>query len=93
VQGYALDALEEQEGSVPSDAEAAGWLASLADVGVSERDGVGLGREVRFEQDRRAGSGLVAGDELVQLSVFAEDHDAPGEPSARIRRPSRRRVR
>ena len=51
----------------------AAWLGSLADVGLSERDGVGLGREVRFEQDGRAGSGLVAGDELIQLSVFADD--------------------
>ena len=93
VQGYALDAidtLDAQDAPQPCDTDAAAWLGSLADVGLSERDGAGLGREIRFAHDGRAGSGLVAGAELIQLSVFADD-DGPRRASTRIRRPSRRR--
>ena len=97
VQGYALDAIDmpdAQDAPQPGDADAAAWLGSLPDVGLSERDGVGLGREVRFAHDGRAGSGLVAGDELIQLSVFTEENTGrPTAASARIRRPSRRRGR
>jgi hypothetical protein len=58
---------------------------------------LGLGRDLRFSADRIAGSGLVAGDELIQLAAFPEDGDSSTNPSTgteagRIRRPSRRRV-
>jgi hypothetical protein len=90
VQGYALDAEEALDGQVPGREDASAWLESLWAAGLSERDGIGLGREVRFEQQGRVGSGVVAGDELIQLSVFADDASNPHHAATRIRRPSRR---
>jgi ARG/rhodanese/phosphatase superfamily protein len=94
VQGYALDALEGEEAPPPSADEARGFISLLTGAEPSERDGIGLGREIRFAQDGLAGSGLVAGSELIQLTVFPEAGDgSPGlsARSRRIRRPSRRR--
>jgi hypothetical protein len=91
VQGYALDALEVSGGQpAPSVEDAQAWLdQTVLGAATRERDGVGLGREVRFESAGATGAGLVEGDELVQLSAFAA---APAdEPRARIRRPGRRR--
>ena len=101
VQGYALDALE--HGSVaggspprPGTQTAAAFLRHVLRARITEHDGIGLGRDVRFAQTRVAGAGLVVGDELVQLTAFPEDAPdatAGGDtPAARIRRPSRRRV-
>jgi hypothetical protein len=61
---------------------------------VTEYDGIGLGCDVRADDNGETGAGVVVADELVQLSVFVDDEDA--ETSAtrggRVRRPSRRRV-
>jgi hypothetical protein len=96
LQGYALDALE-------SDAKDAGASAAVAQVfldaalgaRVSQRDGIGLGVEIRFTDPTVGGAGLVVAQELVQLTAFAEDERDNGRgstaPRARIRRPSRRR--
>ena len=95
VQGYALDALEADDAPAPSVADASAFLERVMAARVSERDGIGLGRDVRFTELGLGGAGLVAGDELVQLTAFAEDANGNGSgPSAapaRIRRPSRRR--
>jgi ARG and Rhodanese-Phosphatase-superfamily-associated Protein domain len=94
VQGYALDALEAATGVAapppPSLDAAQAFVEQLAAARVTQHDGIGLGRDARFATAGVAGAGLVAGEELVQLTAFA---DAPGTPSprARIRRPSRRR--
>lgn len=101
VQGYALDALE--HGSVaggspprPGTQTAAAFLRHVLRARITEHDGIGLGRDVRFAQTRVAGAGLVVGDELVQLTAFPEnapDTAASGDaPAARVRRPSRRRA-
>ena len=99
VQGYALDALESAGATDapprPGTQTAQAFLRCIMGARITEHDGIGLGRDVRFAQRRVAGAGLVAGDELVQLTAFPED--APGEgsgdtPAARIRRPSRRRA-
>ena len=61
---------------------------------VSEHDGIGLGRDMRFATPRATGAGLVAGDELVQLTAFAAEDGGAAVPPvrrARVRRPSRRR--
>lgn len=96
VQGYALDALEApdtHDAITPSDAEA--FLDAALGARVRERDGIGMGREIRFTDPHVGGAGLVAGNELVQLTAFAEDDN--GQPHAgpvlraRINRPSRRR--
>ena len=95
VQGYALDALEAGDAPTPSVNEAAGFLERVMAARVSEHDGIGIGRDVRFTELGLGGAGLVAGDELIQLTAFAEDAsgDGSGTPAvaARIRRPSRRR--
>jgi hypothetical protein len=94
VQGYALDALEAASDGAPSAPPSAGeaeaFVARLAATRVTHHDGLGLGRDVRFGSAWATGAGLVCGDELVQLTAFAEGSGGPG-PRARIRRPSRRR--
>lgn len=97
VQGYALDALEAGEAAVAPDGSLADeFLRLVLNARVSEHDGIGLGRDVRFCESGVAGAGLVAGDELVQLTAFPDSgpDTAPDGPrhAARIRRPSRRRV-
>jgi len=95
VQGYALDAMEVASADHPADADAAQeFLDAALGARVTQRDGIGLGREIRFTDRHVGGAGLVAGDELVQLTAFSEDDgDQRLGPSlaARIRRPSRRR--
>lgn len=97
VQGYALDALELPLTLAapvePGTAEA--FLDAALGARVTQHDGIGLGRDIRFTDTRVGGAGLVAGNELVQLTAFAEDDDGrpPAGPAlrARINRPSRRR--
>jgi len=98
VQGYALDALENSNGtdapSRPGTRTAEAFLRHVLRARITDHDGIGLGRDLRFAQTRVAGAGLVVGDELVQLTAFPENEPegANGEaPAARIRRPSRRR--
>jgi hypothetical protein len=93
VQGYALDALEAEEAPPPSADEARGFISLLTQVEPTQRDGIGLGREIRFAQDGLMGSGLVAGSELIQIAAFPDTGGGTRGPSARsrrIRRPSRR---
>jgi hypothetical protein len=98
VQGYALDALEAPlEGSrAPGSETAEAFLRRILEARVTEHDGIGLGRDVRFAAEGVAGAGMVAGDELLQLTAFPDDgpRATPGEgtPHVRIRRPSRRRT-
>ena len=96
VQGYALDALEcpEEMGS-PSVAAAQEFATRVSEQRVSEHDGIGLGRDARFQGNGVVGAALVAGHELVQLTAFSDDGDddigSSNARGARIRRPSRRR--
>jgi hypothetical protein len=99
VQGYALDALEHSTtidaAARPRTPTAEAFLRHVLRARITEHDGIGLGRDVRFAQTRVAGAGLVVGNELVQLTAFPQDPegDANGDaPAARIRRPSRRRA-
>lgn len=98
VQGYALDALEcgDAEPPAPSLDEAAAFVAGLAGARVTQHDGIGLGRDTRFATAVASGAGLVAGDELVQLTAFAAEGGGAAAAAApvrraRVRRPSRRR--
>jgi hypothetical protein len=93
VQGYALDALEEEDSQAPPMTETDGFLSLVTNAQTSERDGIGLGREVRFGESNLIGSGLASGQELVQLTVHNDEpsaQDPLGPGSDRIRRPSRR---
>jgi hypothetical protein len=97
VQGYALDALEYPAvGATPPGPEMAdAFLHDVLSARTTEHDGIGIGRDVRFAQAGAAGAGLVAGDELVQLTAFPDtEPDTPDADThrARIRRPSRRRA-
>ena len=98
VQGYALDALESPVEVFPTEPHtqtAEEFLQSILGARITEHDGIGDGRDVRFAQAGVAGAGLVAGDELVQLTAFPDSQSGTasrGTPPARIRRPSRRRA-
>jgi hypothetical protein len=88
LQGYALDALEATDRPAPSREEAEAFVAQVMQARLSERDGIGLGRSAQFATPGVAGTALLAGPELVQLTAFAQDDD---RPALRIRRPSSRR--
>ena len=88
LQGYALDALEVADAPAPSVDEIQSWLDGVLTAHVPESDGIGLGRDVRFDVRAASGAGLVSGRELVQLTAFARRR---GEIQTAIRRPSRRR--
>ena len=99
LQGYALDAIEREtdaHADPPSRGEADAFLSLVSQARAGERDGIGVGREVRFGEGALVGSGLAADRELVQLTVHnGETDSAPSDPRSlaarRIRRPSRRR--
>jgi hypothetical protein len=85
VRGYALDALDALEVAAdaaapapPSLETAAAFVAGLASTRITQHDGIGLGRDARLAPDGATGAGLIAGDELVQLSVFADGRGRVG---------------
>jgi hypothetical protein len=81
VQGYALDALEAATDGAPSLEHARAFVADLAAARVTQHDGIGLGRDARFSRVGATGAGLLAGDELVQLTAFADGAGRVGRPS------------
>ena len=97
VQGYCLDAIRAPgEAAVDGNTVGEAFIASATGTRILEGDGIGLGRDFRFESNDLVGSGLVCGDELIQLSVFAstpDENDSAARPTRRTRisRPSRRR--
>lgn len=97
LQGYALDAIVAgEESREVTRTEVEEFIASAVGTRILERDGVGLGRDFRFESESLVGAGLVSGEELIQLSVFPGDQNRDGitpipSPRTRIRRPSTRR--
>jgi hypothetical protein len=88
VAGYALDALEARAVDAAPPTEigrtAAAFLQGILAARITERDGIGLGRDVRFAEAGVAGAGLVAGDELVQLTAFPDD--TPHAPTVSTQR-------
>ena len=96
VQGYCLDALDQDyKPRVDGTGYADRFLREVVGNRVFESDGIGMGRGFRFENERAVGTGLVAGEELIQLSVFTnrpDDTDPATRPTRRTRitRPSRR---
>jgi len=93
LQGYALDALEAGVDAPPAAAAVAeAFLRRVLRARVSQRDGVGLGRDLRFAEHGVAGAGLLNADELIQLTAFPDEPLTPESATrARIPRPSRRR--
>ncbi len=98
VQGYCLDALgRDTRARVEGTKMADRFLRRVVGNRIYENDGIGIGRGFRFEHARAVGSGLVAGEELIQLSVFTNrpesSEDAAPQSTrrrTRINRPSRR---
>jgi hypothetical protein len=86
--GYALDALEASGTRPPSTEDAQAFLGRVMTARLTHHDGRGLGRDVRLAEPGLTGAGLVASEELVQLSVFGDTQ--PRRRTA-IHRPSRRR--
>jgi hypothetical protein len=85
-QGYALDARGRVEAAVPSVDDAVEWLARAADSRVTLSPTVGVGSRVSVAGEGGGGTGLAVDDELIQLSVYADE-----TATTRIARPSRRR--
>lgn len=98
VQGYCLDGLtpaSRGQSAEPSEGTAAEFVAQVVGTRILERDGIGLGRDFRFESPALVGSGLARGSELIQLSAFDDrgrenGTTGPAVHRTRIRRPSRR---
>ena len=90
VQGYALDALEHGNAvhapARPATQAAEAFLRRVLRARITEHDGIGLGRDVRFARTHVAGAGLVVGDELVQLD------GVPAGRAGRCRWPGARRT-
>jgi len=98
IQGYCLDALARPGGGAAGrrDEEVTGFVSVVSGQRILEKDGIGLGRDFRFGSEALVGAGLVAGEELIQLSAFtgetAENPETEVPSHGRIRRPSRRRI-
>jgi hypothetical protein len=103
LQGYALDAIVAQGTREISQEEVETFIATAVETRILEGDGIGLGRDFRFESPSIVGAGLISGEELIQLSVFPSAPDEDAEETnprsaripnrTRIQRPSRRRDR
>lgn len=103
LQGYALDAIVAQDTTREvSREEVETFVATAVETRILEGDGIGLGRDFRFESPSIVGAGLISGEELIQLSVFPSnpnEDDSESSPrgpvfaQTRIQRPSRRRDR
>ena len=99
VQGYALDALSAEasdEAAVPDEETARGFTLLVGDCEPAHRTpAIGLGEELRFADNAVEGSALVHDGELIQLTAFPADGEAPASRrqarAGRVRRPSRRR--
>jgi hypothetical protein len=88
--GYLLDALERLDGKPTGVTEIEAFIADVDQSLVSRQPSVGLGEDLRMRSDRVIGSGLVLGDETIQLSAFRSDDGGRGA-FGRIARPSTRR--
>jgi hypothetical protein len=85
--GYLLDALERLDGKPTTVTELEAFVADVGHSLVSRQPSVGLGEDLRLRSDRVIGSGLVLGDETIQLSAFRSD-DGGRRAFGRIARPS-----
>jgi hypothetical protein len=88
VQGYALDGLTPETITLTAksaEPKAKEFISQVTATQVHEGDGIGLGRDFRFESEVLLGSGLVSGSELIQISVF-DDRDGGGDAGGAVSR-------
>jgi hypothetical protein len=88
--GYLLDALERLDGKTTTPERIAHFVEQIDHSLDARAPSVGLGEDIRLRAAGVIGSGLVLGDETIQLSAFTSEN---GERAAfgRIARPSSRR--
>lgn len=95
VRSYALDAIQEEDGSgAPSEKQAAQFLTELAEARAESFPAVGLGQDVRITGSRVAAAALVVNDRVVHLCGFRTDQASGQDPDSRwgwIARASQRR--
>jgi hypothetical protein len=92
VQGYALDALDMTPVVAPSIDDARDFLGMLLKAPLVSQPAVGMGEGKRFRFGGLRGSCLLADDEVVSLTAFANDPSVDARAhAAHVRRPSRRR--
>ena len=95
VQSYVMDALETEvdgakAGSKPSKAKATKMLESAANATVEKRDSVALGMDVRLESNEVIGAGLEFDGQLLQISIFLQDHEVRNSGTGSLKRASSR---
>ena len=88
--GYLLDGLDRLGGKPTAVTEIDAFVADVDHSLASRQPSVGLGEDLRLRSDRVIGSGLVLGDETIQLSAFRSEHGGQ-RAFGRIARPSSRR--
>jgi hypothetical protein len=74
LKSYALDAIdlkEEGYASIDTEAQAGNWLAELLEVPIRTRPSLGLGYDIRLENDRTTGAALLYENSVLYLSAFA----------------------
>ena len=89
LRGYLLDALERLDGRSTQTERLLGFVDEVADAPARRGPSVGLGDDLRLQGPGVLGSGLVLGDETIQLSAFTavdgEDEDAGDRSATRSR--------
>jgi ARG/rhodanese/phosphatase superfamily protein len=89
VAGYLLDAVERLDGPVAGEEALGAFLEAVVTAPRRRERSVGMGEDVRLEAPAVIGSGLVLGEELLQLSAYARNGGGQRRP-APIAAPARR---
>ncbi len=98
IQSYALDAIDLQrqkarQTSPATQEKAESWVAEVMKVPVAANPSLGLGEDLRIEGGGIIGSGLLHGETLLYLSVFAKSEGGEqGRSSSRMARASQRGI-
>jgi len=83
VRSYAVDALGSsgQASSLPNCEQASALLEAASRAKLDRYPAIGLGTDIRLTGSGLAGGGLIVGDHLVHLAVFAVAEERFGEPT------------
>ena len=83
VRSWALEAIDAQPRAhvVPTRETARAFLDLVGRAGLREHDGVGLGRDMRFDDRRITGGALLQDGATVHLCAFRSEEDVAGGPA------------